>query len=130
MNRTFIDYYRCPESFANFTLIGEPSSNPGFFRFGENAVCYGSISPGFPAPEVGPNLYDALADVAIDGPSLLLPFDPVEVTENLRRERYLRNSHGGGSNSLLKQALRKAYYFLRPAMPVTLARLSPGIRFP
>ena len=122
MNRTFIDYYRCPESFANFTLIGEPSSNPGFFRFGENAVCYGSISPGFPAPEVGPNLYDALADVAIDGPSLLLPFDPVEVTENLRRERYLSDPHGDRKTTSLEGALSTAYRFVRPALPVAVRK--------
>src|SRR5438876_6350734 len=114
MNQTFLDYYRCPESFTNFTLTRELSADSGFFLFGEDVLCYGSSSFGYRAGEVRPNLYDTAGDVAIDG-ALQLPFDPTEITENLRCERYLRNSHGGGSNSLRKQALRNAYYFLRPA---------------
>ena len=121
MNQTFLDYYRCPESFTNFTLTRELSADSGFFLFGEDVLCYGSSSSGFRAEEVRPNLYDTLGDVAIDG-ALQLPFDPAEITENLRRERYLRHSQEGGSNSLLKQAVRNAYYFLRPAMPITLRK--------
>ena len=121
MNQTFLDYNRCPESFANFTLTGMLSRDSGFFLFGEDILCDGSSSSGVRADEVGPDLYDVLADVAIDG-APRLPFDPTEITENLRRERYLRNSHGGGSSTLLEAAARHVYYFLRPAMPVALRR--------
>ena len=121
MNQTFLDYYRCPESFANFTLTGTLSRDSGFFLFGEDIICYGSSSSGFRAQEVSPDLYDALADVAING-APRLPFDPTEITDNLRRERYLRNSHGGGGRPPLERAVRHAYYFLRPAMPVAVRK--------
>ena len=122
MNQTFLDYYRCPESFANFTLTGEPAKNSGFFLFGEDVLCYGSSSSCFLAPEVRPHLYDALADVAIDGPTLRLPFDPAEITENLRRERYLQNPHGNDEKTSRQRALSNAYRFLRPALPVAIRK--------
>src|SRR5438067_924476 len=100
MNQAFLDYYRCPEKFVNFTLTDTLSGGSGFFLFGEGIFCYGSSASGFRAQEIGPDLYDALADVAIEG-GPRLPFDPTEITENLRRERYLRNSHGGGWSALL-----------------------------
>ena len=121
MNQTFLDYYRCPESFTNFTLTRELSADSGFFLFGEDVLCYGSSSFGYRAGEVRPNLYDTAGDVAIDG-ALQLPFDPTEITENLRCERYLRNSHGGGGSSPFGRAVRHAYYSLRPAMPVAFRK--------
>src|SRR6266571_4891247 len=121
MNQPFLDYYRCPESFANFALTGTLSRDSGFFWFGEDLLCYGSSSSGFRAQEAGPDLYDVLADVAIDG-APRLPFDPTEITENLRRERYLPNSHGGGGGTPFERAVRHAYYSLRPAMPVALRK--------
>lgn len=122
MNQTFLDYYRCPEGFAAFSMTGEPSEHPGFFLFGEDIVCYGRGSSGFLAPAVRRNLYDALADVAIDGASLRLPFNPTEIIENLRRERYLRNSHDAASKTLLEWSLYNAYRFLRPALPITIRK--------
>src|SRR5437867_977437 len=121
MNQTFLDYYRCPESVANFTLTGTLSRDSGFFLFGKDILCYGSSSSGFRAEEVGPDLYDARADVRIDG-APRLPFDPTAIIENLRRERYLPNSHGGGGSSPFERAVRHAYYSLRPAMPVAFRR--------
>jgi hypothetical protein len=122
MNQTFLDYYRCPESFANFTLIGDLPENHGFYLFGEDALCYGSTSCGSPLPEVRPNLYDASADVAIDGASLRLPFDPTQITENLRRERYLQNSHNPANKKPMEHPLWEAYSILRPALPVNLRK--------
>ena len=92
MNQTFLDYYRCPESFANFALTDNPGKIQGFFRFGGDVVCYGSRSARAHAAEGHEQPYDALDDATIDGGSVRLPFDPAEITENLRRERYPRSS--------------------------------------
>jgi len=120
MNRAFLDYYRCPESFADFTATGEPSEGSGFFRFGDDVLCYGSSSSGLLAPEVRADLYDALTDVTADEASLRLPFNPTEITENLRRERYLRNSHNGKAPR--ERALWNAYRLLRPALPISIRK--------
>src|SRR5207244_413049 len=121
MNETFLDYYLCPESFANFASTGELSDSSGFFLFGKDVPCYGSSSSGFRAKDIRTDLYDVLADVAIEGVPRL-PFDPTEVTENLRRERYVRNSHDGRGRTGVERALHNAYYFLRPAMPIAIRK--------
>jgi hypothetical protein len=122
LNQTFLDYYRCPERFADFTVSGELSEDSGFFRFGGDVVCYGSTSSGFRARAVRPHLYDTLADVATDGASPQLPFDPTEIIENLRLERYLSKSHSGRGTTPVRGALGSLYYLLRPAMPVALRK--------
>ena len=122
MNQAFLDYYRCPERFANFTPTAKRSADSGFFLFGKDVLCYGSNSAAFPAAAVRPNMYDALANVALGGASLQLPFDPTEITDNLRRERYLRNSHNGSAKISVEQALSGAYRVLRPALPFGLRR--------
>jgi hypothetical protein len=121
MNQTFLDYYRCPDRFANFTLIGDLPKNSGFFRFGENVLCYGAASSGFSAPDGRADLRDALADVTLDGASLHLPFNPTEIVANLRRERYLRNSDDD-RKSPLERVVWHAYHFLRPALPVSVRK--------
>jgi hypothetical protein len=122
VNQAFLTYYRCPECFAYFSLTGELSEDCGLFLFGEDVLCYGPCSPGFPAPKARTNLYDALANVAIGKASLRLPFDPTEIIENLRRERYLGNQHNGGSKTPLGRSLSNAYRFLRPALPVAIRK--------
>lgn len=122
VNRTFLDHYRCPESFASFAVHGTPSTNSGFFRFGQGTICYGTTSSGFAAPNIRPDLYDALGDVMIDGATLRLPFDPTEITENLRLERYRRDSHNGHREFPQERALWNAYRLLRPVLPLAVRK--------
>lgn len=103
-------------------MNGTPSGDSGFFLFGADTLCYGSISSGLAAPNLGPDLYDALTDVVVDGASLGLPFDPSEITEALRLERYLRHSHNGSGKSPQERSLWNAYRFLRPALPVAIRK--------
>jgi len=122
LNETFVDYYRCPERFANFVVTAEAAGSGGFFRFGESVYCYGSSSTGGVAAEVRPDLYDAMADVVIDGTSVRLSFNPAEITENLRRERYVRSLQNGFRKSGEEHPLSDAYRLLRPALPLAVRR--------
>ena len=61
-------------------------------------------------------LHDALHDTTIDGNTIHLPFDLKQVVENLRYELY-SGEHTNG-NGLKTQALTKAYYLIRPLLPV------------
>src|SRR5437016_3675143 len=122
LNRTFLDYYRCPESFANFSLTAAAAGNSGFFRFGENVYCYGASSSGAVAAEIRPGLYDAMADVVIGGTSVRLPFNPAEVTENLRRERYVGFSRNGFRPTGGEYPFAYGYRFLRPVLPLAIRR--------
>jgi hypothetical protein len=121
MTRAFFDYYRCPESFVTFASRELSSAERGYFRFGANAVCYGRCSANVAAEDVTSPLHDALEDVTIQDGTLWLPFDPSEVTANLRFERYVASDgyrKRFGANSLV----RRAYYRVRPFLSVSVRK--------
>jgi len=114
MNQAIIDHYRCPDDMLDFRLAGDVSKDPGYFRFGPKTVCYGTSSSGARSRQVHGALYDAAADVRIDDGAVHLPFDPDEIAENLRSERYYPN---GG-----RRAVWNLYYRLRPFLSVRVRR--------
>jgi len=118
----FLDHYRCPETFATFTLSGELSEDSGYFRFGPDAICFGRSSSGFRAGHATDELYDALTDVAADGAMLQLPFSPSEIVANLRYERYASASNRNGKTLHGDSALRKVYYLVRPLLTVSVRK--------
>ena len=122
MNSAFLDHYRCPETFATFTLSGELSEDSGYFRFGPDAICFGRSSSGFRAGHATDELYDALTDVALDGAMLQLPFSPSEIVANLRYERYASASNRNGKTLHGDSALRKVYYLVRPLLTVSVRK--------
>ena len=93
MNTALVNYYRCPDDFAEVTLKGQLSGDCGYFRFGQDVICYGQSTSGFRATQPLGDLYDIFEDVTIDGSSVLLPFDPDDVINNLRLERYANRHH-------------------------------------
>jgi hypothetical protein len=117
-----VDHYRCPENVARFELAGKLCDRPGYFRFGPETICYGSSSSGWSSGRSTGRLYDALADVATHDGTVRLPFDPSEVIENLRCERYQENGHGNGNGLRRGQMARSLYYALRPFLPVSIRR--------
>jgi len=128
MNGAFLDYYRCPESLAQFSLTGDLSDNRGYFRFGPDAICYGRSASGFRAGRATDALYDALEDGVTDGTTLRLPFSPSEVVSNLQHERYVSLSNGQGKLLQAESALRNAYYLVRPLLPVSVRKHLQRIR--
>jgi hypothetical protein len=121
MNSAVVDHYRCPESFADFKLANPLSDDMGYFRFGQNTICYGQSASGLRSKRAGSILYDALEDVTTCGPRACLPFNPSDVIDNLRLERYAGHYRYGALNRW-KRSLRNAYYFLRPLMRVSVRR--------
>ena len=88
MEQALIDRYRCPESLVKFDLSGSLSKEAGYFRFGRDTICYGRSATGFRASRADGVLYDALKDVTTNGSNAVLSFDPTEIIDNLRLERY------------------------------------------
>lgn len=122
VNAAFCDYYQCPETFAAFAATGKLSENRGYFRLGPDIVCYGRSSSGFLAARATGELYDVEKDVVADESSLGLPFDPSEISANLRYERYATNSGGYKKAPGAASALRTAYYVARPFLPVSVRK--------
>lgn len=119
MNDHLAQYFRCPQRYARVVTKGTPSSTSGYFRFGNDAICYGAYY-GHHADELRRGmLYDALDEVEINNGTTYLPFDPWQVADNLLRERYVDDWRSEG----FMLALSKLYYFIRPVLSAGMRRL-------
>lgn len=119
MNQAFLDYYRCPESFADFRSVNGTLGNgsAGYFRIGSEIICYGK-SGAKTSPKITDSLPDLLPEIQVHGTTCALPFDPTEVADSLRFERYV----SGAKKPWWKRLVRGAYYYARPVLPVPVRR--------
>jgi hypothetical protein len=108
------EYYKCPEEHLKFAQTGTLSTTTGYFRFGEDAVCYGNYVGQEPAARPSPLRLNALRDVEIRNDTVYLPFDPSQVINNLRCETYAADWRHKQPIS----ALARMYYFIRPLLSV------------
>lgn len=117
MNQAFLDYYRCPDSFVDFVLATGQFNNkgPSYFTFGPRLICYGISSLHGCARTTG-ELADALEQVRTETSTCILPFDPTEIADNFRLERYVEQKPAINSRT------RSFYYALRPLLPVFIRR--------
>lgn len=104
-----LDHFLCPRELLDFRQDGEHSSAAGFFQFGPDAVCYGRSSFGRLSKTADSQLCDVREGVFFDGRQVVLPFDPNEIIDNLRMERY-----PGCQLGLREKALKSTYYRFRP----------------
>jgi len=120
MNKSFLDYYRCPERYADFRLLhGDGGGRaPGYFRFGGH-LCYGSSTLAAGAHSANDSLQDVTSEVELGDSTCFLPFDLNDVITNLRQEKYLTRSV---RPSALKRLIRSAYYLARPCLAVSVRR--------
>jgi len=119
-------YYRCPASLDGVAQPAELDGDRGYFRFGADTVCYGRLAGGGVAvsPEtVSRDAMEAIRqwDALSDGlKPIPLPFDAGEVVDNLRLERYAAGFAAG--RPAMPEMIRKAYYHLRPFLPVSVRK--------
>jgi len=114
LTRAVLDRYRCLPEVLEWSLSGALSSDEGFFQFGVGAICFGRSCHGTRKPDLRDGLYDTLGDV-VQNAALKLPFDPTEVIDNLRLERYIAGTKGS-----FRDVLKKTYYQLRPFLSLSL----------
>lgn len=115
------EYFRIPEGLRCSFLHHQLTGAAGFFRFGET-TCYGRCESGPSAKTYSSSLYDALPAARTVGQCVHLPFDPAEVIDNLRNERYL-SAHGSRRNGMTRSAIiRTAYYACRNLLPLRARR--------
>ncbi len=122
ISRLLTDHFRCPEDSIDFSVSKQQPGEVGFFCFGPDVICFGECNSGIPAVAADRHLHDALPHVRIDGSSIQLPFDPVEVVNNLRLERYHSNGTFGTSANSSNSLIRKLYYLSRPFLTVAFRK--------
>src|SRR5271170_3100141 len=113
MNDSFLDYFKCPERYAQLGLRGPLSATTGYFHFGPDNVCYGRLCQPQNGRDAGA-MRDVLDEVRIDGSNVDLPFDVREVVDNLRLELY--PSSAQNEQSMADSVLMAAYYAVRPVL--------------
>jgi hypothetical protein len=119
VNAAVESYFGCPEGFVDFDVRGPLSEKAECFQFGKDIRCYGRRWSQGQRGLDGDGAEDATQEVQVDGTKCILPFDPGEVIENLRRERYLSPDVYFAA---YRGMMRKIYYVLRPLLPVFLRK--------
>jgi hypothetical protein len=122
MNRAFLDYFRCPEIYADFALRGDICPGEGYFRFGPDLICYGQSCLGYYAETPAKATCDLMYHIRVEGSTCLIPFNPSSVVDNLRRERYVRGASKNGRDTSSTRLMRKAYYHLRPHLGISVRK--------
>ena len=121
LEQLLADRYRFASNTLEFTVRGGLSDESGYFRFGRDIICFGRCSGGSVAKSPTRKLHDAMRDVGRDGSTVVLPFDPGEIINNLRYERYAAGPQRA-RQSPLRSFVRDTYYLVRPALHVSLRK--------
>jgi hypothetical protein len=116
------DYYRVHEDGLGRVCSAQPSGQVGFFRFGPTTTCYGQSTSGVSTSVESPALHDALKTARLKDFEVHLPFDPGQIVDNLRRERYVNHTGAKQGRIVDHPAVRKAYYAVRDLLPVSIRR--------
>ncbi len=119
-NQTLVEYFRCPDSQVKFATIEQSHRGRGYFRLGANLICYGRLLCESPSKSPLGELHDALKCSRIGSHRIELPFDPQEMVEDIRHERYA--AHFRDEGRVLNKIVRKTYYSLRPLLGTSVRR--------
>jgi hypothetical protein len=109
LSRAVRDFYRYPEGMFDSSLKGKLSQNEGYFRVRPDTVCYGRSCSGKREGNPASPFLEVLEAEVIGEAILELPFDPTEIIDNLRLERYPHRRLSGWEG-----ILKRIYYRLRP----------------
>jgi hypothetical protein len=123
MNNSFEQYFKCPERYVQFSLKGRLSPTKRYFRFGEDAVCFGRYSGQHPSNSPTGTLVDAACEVTLERRTTYLPFDVDEVVDGLRLEQYVSSINGRADS-----ALASMYYGIRPLLPISVRKYLQRLR--
>ena len=120
MSQYFFEFFRCPSDAVRFATNESLSTGPGYFRFGEGLTCYGTTAAVPAARHAADSLGDALPVVCVKADEIRLPFDPDQVADCLRYERYAEQGDKGTGRLGAHPMIRDIYYLCRPLLPVPI----------
>ena len=123
MSQYFFEFFRCPSGAVRFAINEGLSSQPGYFRFGEGLTFYEKTASVPVTRHAADCLGDALEAVCLRGDEISLPFDPDDVVDCLRYERYTEGGGKGTSRLGTHPLIRDIYYLCRPLLRVPIRSL-------
>ncbi len=129
MIQSLSDYYRVPEGLLGDNFKTESSGDAGFFQFGRHIICYGQCASGVSKNVEDARLYDASENAVLGDSEIRLPFDPVQVVNNLRLERYQKYLAPGRERFGTHEWILKTYYCLRSFLPFSIRKRLQRVYF-
>ena len=122
MMRAFLDRTKCSPKWVEGITCSPGHGAKGFFRLGDLRL-YGRTSAGLTSPEYRDNLAEIDVRITRGSGSLALPFDPTEIIDNLRLEKYVGAVNGEIAYIANNKSIsRRVYYAVRPLFPVAFRR--------
>ncbi len=118
----FLDHTKCPPASTEPITCLPGTGAEGFFRLGDLRL-YGRANGG--STSSGPSEILSSIDFLVrDGNgSVALPFDPTEIINNLRFEKYAGAANTQNSRITDNKSLsRRLYYAIRPLLPVKVRK--------
>jgi len=100
-------------------LEGKLSSDVGYFNFGPKIRCYGRSSTGSRTAQLKSAVEDVSGAIVVTDRKVALPFNPTEVIDNLRLERYAKDVRMG---EFVQKLVTRTYYLLRPMLGVEIRK--------
>lgn len=113
-----VQYYRCPENYARLSTSEALSEESGYFEFGTGTTCYGTCAGHAPSDSATEILPNVLSDAMVNAGVVRLPFGLKQIVDSLRHELYSQEVVSTATGTMLA----RAYYFLRPLLPVWIRR--------
>jgi len=121
MNRFFLEHFRCPAVYVDFALTSALVPRKGFFRFGQELVCFGQLCSDRTYSNPSGLLADLFDEARVQAGKCYLPFDPDEVIQNLRYERYV-TPRVAVRRFVAQSVGRKTYYAMLPFLPTSVRK--------
>src|SRR6267154_1571678 len=125
MSDYLTQYYRCPDQHLKLAFNGAPAGGAGYFRFGDDVVCYGTCHGAKVSSSPTGPLHDAYTDTVVKNGEVGLPFYLRQIVDNVRLELYV---NPGSQGDPLESTANRLYYFARPLLPVAIRRHLQKIR--
>src|SRR5271155_4362381 len=118
LNTAFAEHFRCPEKLVAISSASARFGEAGYFRFGEDVVCFGSSSSRVPAANLRGEIPDVKTAVVAGSNEVQLPFELNQVARNLRCEYYAGLVKEQDTQLPPNPLVRNLYYLARPLMSV------------
>ena len=119
IGQPIIDYYRCHSESLDYPIASPLKDLCGYFGFDQDMLCNGQMV-GNTCPTFNRHFLDASKDVNRHEGAISLPFDPDQIVNNLRYERYVDQL--GQRRWMESEWIKKTYYLLRSFFPVSLRK--------
>jgi len=116
------DYYRVPDEGLARVCAPPLSGEDGFFLFGPDVICYGKSATGVSPQIENAGRFDASRNANLKNSEVHLPFNPVQVVENLLRERYVKQRPAKNGRMVDLPIVRSTYYAVRELLPVSIRK--------